>query len=238
MSAHVETGAVRIPIDKVFSDEDYQPRMKGLEEKHVRLLLTSDPGTWPPLVVTPEEGGYAVIDGFHRYEAARRFGLKDLPCQVKPSAGYPEAFEANIKHGLPLSLEDRKGYARWLYEYERPNGERLSYREIGRRCGLSHHTVKAAISGENSSGQYAHSYREEKDPMEKLVSLLYKGYRDGTGTSLIGSLFSKKTPQQQRVEYVRKVLSSYEPEDRSGIARALSELGSACLEASKPYLLR
>jgi ParB-like chromosome segregation protein Spo0J len=238
MTAHAETGLARIPIDKIFCEEGYQPRIKGLEEKHVRLLLTSDPGTWPPLVVTPEEDGYAIIDGAHRYEAARRLGLKDLPCQVKPSAGYPEAFEANIRHGLPLSLEDRKAYARWIYEHEKPNSEKLSYREIGRRCGLSHHTVKAAISGASPSGQYAQSYREEKDPMEKLVSLLYKAYRDGTGTSLIGSLFSKKTPQQQRVEYVRRVLSSYEPEDRSGIARALSELGSACLEASKPYLSR
>jgi ParB-like chromosome segregation protein Spo0J len=238
MTTHAETGLARIPIDEIFPDDGYQPRLRGLEEKHVRLLLTSDPGTWPPLEVTPEDDGYAIIDGAHRYEAARRLGLKDLPCQVKPSAGYSEAFEANIRHDLPLSLEDRKAYAKWLYEYERPNGERLSYREIGRRCGLSHHTVKAAISGERSSGQDAQSYREEKDPIEKLVSLLYRAYRDRTGTSRIGSLFSKKTPQQQRVEYVRGVLSSYEPEDRYEIARALGELGSACLEASKPYLSR
>jgi len=238
MSTHTETGIVRIPIDRIFPDEWCQPRLKGLEEKHVKLLLTSDPDAWPPLVVTPEEDGYAIVDGFHRYEAAWRLGLKDLRCQVKSSAGYPEAFEANVRHGLPLSLEDRKAYAKWLYEYERPNGERLSYREIGRRCCLSHHTVKAAISGENVGGQDAHSYREEKDPMEKLVSLLYKAYRDGTGTSLIGALFSKKTPQQQQVEHVRRILSSYEPEDRSEIARALIVLGSACLEASKPYLSR
>src|SRR5215211_7126833 len=102
MSTHADAGAVRIPIDTIFPDEGYQPRLKGLEVKHIRLLLTSDPDTWPPLVVTPKEDGYAIVDGFHRYEAARRLGLTDLPCQVRPSAGYPDAFEANIKHGLPL----------------------------------------------------------------------------------------------------------------------------------------
>lgn len=238
MTAHSQTGLARIPIDEIISDEGYQPRMKGLEKRHVRLLEASDPATWLPLVVTPEDGGYAIIDGFHRYEAARLLGLKELSCRVEPTAGYQEAFEANVRHGLPLSLEDRKAYARWLYEYEKPNGQRLSYREIGRRCGLSHHTVKAAILGESPSGQDAQSYRQEKDPVEKLVSLLYEAYRDGAGTSLLDSLFSKKTSQQQRVEHVRRVLSNYETEDRSKVARALGELGGACLEASQSYLSR
>src|SRR5215216_4354857 len=160
MSTHTETEAVRIPIDRIFPDEGYQPRLKGWEEKHVRLLLTSDPDTWPPLVVTPQEDGYAIVDGFHRYEAAKRLGLKELACQIKSSAGYQEACEANVKHGLPLSVEDRKTYARWLYENEMPEGKRLSYREIGRRCGLSDKTAKAAIE----NAENPRSTREALDP--------------------------------------------------------------------------
>src|SRR5215208_5692953 len=172
MSTHTETETVRIPIDQIFPAEGYQPRLKGLEEKHIRLLLTSDPATWPPLVVTPKEGGYAIIDGFHRYEAAKRLGLGDLPCQVESSAGYPEAFAANIKHGLPLSLEDRKAYARWLYDHETANGEKLSYREIGRRSGLSDKTAKAAIEGKGAENPQPD--REASDPVERLLRLVDK----------------------------------------------------------------
>ena len=109
--------AQKILLHKLHADERYQPRIAGLDEKHIKLLLASDPDTWPPLLVTPNDvGGYDIIDGFHRFEAAHRLGLKELLCIVQAGAGYPEAFEANQRHGLPLSLEDRKDFARWLHE--------------------------------------------------------------------------------------------------------------------------
>ncbi len=219
MSVHAETGTVRIPIDRIFPDERYQPRMKGLEEKHLRLLLSSDPATWPPLAVTPEKGGYAIIDGFHRYEAAKRLGLKEIACQINPSADYPEAFEANIKHGLPLSLDDRKAYARWLYENETPDGKRLSYREIGRRCGLSDKTAKAAIE---EGAENPRPTREAPDPEERLLRSVEKIV-----------YFDEQVPSRW---YVREYIALFEEDYQREVAESFAEFGRSLVEGAKPYL--
>lgn len=219
MSTHAETRAVRIPIDRIFPDERYQPRMKGLVDEHVRLLLSSDPVTWPPLVVTPEKGGCAIIDGFHRYEAAKRLGLKELACEIKPSAGYPEAFEANLKHGLPLSLNDRKAYARWLYENETLEGKRLSYREIGRRCGLSDKTAKAAIE---IGADFPRPTREAPDPEERLLRLVEKIV-----------YFDEQVPSRW---YVREYITLFEEDYQREVAESFTEFGRSLVEGAKPYL--
>jgi hypothetical protein len=220
MSTHTETGTVRIPTDKIFPDEGYQPRLKGLEEKHVRLLLSSDPTNWPPLAVAPSEDGYAIIDGFHRYEAAKRLGLKELFCWVEPSTGYPEAFEANMSHGLPLSIEDRKAYARWLHEYERPNGERLSYREIGRRCGLSDKTAKSAVEG--TDAEIPQQSREVSDPVDRLFRAVEKVI-----------YFDELVPSKW---YVRHYIALFEGEYQRDVAESFAAFGRALVEGAKPYL--
>jgi hypothetical protein len=220
MTAQVETGAVRIPMDKIFSEERYQPRLKGLEEKHVKLLLSSDPEAWPPLVVTPENGGYAIIDGFHRYEAAKRLGLTELICQLAPSAGYPEAFEANVRHGLPLSVEDRKAYARWLYENETPDGKRLSYRDLGRRCGLSDKTAKAAIE---DSAENPRPTREAPDPEERLLRSVERIV-----------YFDEQVPSRW---YVREYIALYFKEDyQREVAESFAQFGRSLIEGAKPFL--
>ncbi len=69
-----------IELARLRANEEFQPRYGGLDERHVRLLIGTDPAEWPPLLVKPNElGGYDLIDGFHRYEAAVRLGLSALP---------------------------------------------------------------------------------------------------------------------------------------------------------------
>src|SRR5262249_3477547 len=103
---------VMIPLAQLRPNPDLQPRDRGLDDRHVRLLIASDPATWPPLGVTPnDEGGYDIYAGFHRFEAGRQLGLAALPCVVDPDAGYPEAVADNLAHGLPLDLRDRKTFA-------------------------------------------------------------------------------------------------------------------------------
>lgn len=46
-----------IPRDRLTPNADYQPRGGGLSESHVRLLIESDPSGWPPLLVSPADGG-------------------------------------------------------------------------------------------------------------------------------------------------------------------------------------
>src|SRR5262249_52777228 len=67
------TEPLRIPLARIVADEAYQPRVSGLDRKHLALLAASDPADWPPLLVTPlGNAQYALIDGWHRYADAQR----------------------------------------------------------------------------------------------------------------------------------------------------------------------
>lgn len=135
-----------VPLSLLRRDTDFQPRGNGLDPDNLERLLVSDPETWPPILVTPNGDGYTVLDGAHRVEAATRLKLSALRCDVIDNGDYPDAVQANLRHGLPLSKADRKEYARYLFEQD-PS---LSYSELGRRCGLSDKTAKAAVHDADS----------------------------------------------------------------------------------------
>lgn len=135
---------IELPLDALAPDEAYQPR-SGLDEEHLERLRCSDVADWPPLLVSPADevpGGYFLIDGFHRYQVAKERQLQTVRCTVIPDAGYEEAFAANLKHGLPLSMQDRKEYAKWLGEHS----PEMSTREIAHKAGLSQSTVSQITS--------------------------------------------------------------------------------------------
>lgn len=220
-----------IRLDRLRANEDYQPRETGIEERHVRLLEASEPSDWPPLLVTPNDlGGYDVVDGFHRLRAALRLGLECLPCVVDPLAGYPEGVEANLRHGLPLPVGDRKAYARWLHEQD-PS---LTYREIGRRTGLNHETVRRAIEGQDPDAAEAPAGENRQpvsaDPIRQLVRQVDRAYRGGYGRAWLGA-GSAGNPKP-----FRRALESYDDDSRPMVAKAMNAFGHACLAAAAPYL--
>lgn len=227
----VDTGSIKgvrvIALEDLVADEGYQPR-EGLSTKHVALLAASEPEEWPPLLVTPcNAGGYYVIDGFHRLEAAKRLGLEELRCVVDRQAGIHEAFAANLKHGLPLTLEERREYACWLHQLD-PS---LSLRELGRRCGLSHHTVKDALE-RVEGGQSAHTDRETADAVKRLVRLAHRAAADWQASPLAIFFGSDR---QQRAEHVRRQLEGYDAGERPTVAAALVKIGVALIEGARPY---
>ena len=206
-------GIQLIPMSQLTADERYQARGDGLSEAHVQLLMESDPQTWPPVLVEPQDDGtYGLRDGFHRHEAGSRLELSALLCCVVEGAGYPEAVAANLTHGLPLSKADRKDAARWWAERE-PD---LSYREIGRRVGLSDKTVKAAITED----EHPKTQRQTPDPATRFVSHLIRTYEAGA----------------PGVRALQREIAAYNDEWRAYIAEALARLGEELTEAAAPYL--
>lgn len=200
-----------LSLSQLRPDDEFQPRSAGLVEAHVQLLLESDPASWPPLLVTPHAGGgYDLIDGFHRFEAARRLGLTTLPCRVDPAADYFSGVAANTRHGLPLSAADRKAAARWLAELE-PD---LSYRELGRRVGLSDKTVKRALAEVTGTAR-------SSTPPDAVERWLRQTYR-------LDAPPSRAT--------VRAEIEAYVAEDRAEVARFYARVGRVLLEATQPYL--
>ncbi|WP_081736413.1 ParB/RepB/Spo0J family partition protein [Amycolatopsis orientalis] len=84
------------------------PRTSGEDPEHVEALLSAEWELPPILVHRPT---MQVVDGLHRLKAARVRG--DTKIRAKfvdgtESDAFVLAVEANIRHGLPLSLADRK----------------------------------------------------------------------------------------------------------------------------------
>jgi hypothetical protein len=222
--------SILIRIDLLRSNDQYQPRLGGLNEAHVQILTGSDVAEWPPLLVTPnEEGGFDVIDGNHRLAAARLMAIENLQCVIDPEAGYPEAVAANLRHGLPLSIPERKQYARWL-KHHYPE---LSFREIGRQCGLHHETVARTLAppedGDDAeTGENRQFIRP--DLIRKLVRQVERAYELGQGRTFFG-LGSAGSPKP-----FSRAIADYHEEDQPKVAKALNAFGQACIQAAAPYL--
>lgn len=213
MTEHPTPGEpVMIPLDLISDDTYYQPRTAGISESHVKVLMESDPAAWPPALISPPENGmHRVIDGAHRVEAARRLKLPALPCRIDSDADYFTAVQANIAHGLPLAINDRKAAARWLAKSE-PN---LSLREIGRRVGLSDKTVRRAIESGNAESPQESPARS---PLSRWFSRTY-------GLDPIPS--SRE---------VARDIALYDDDERSEVARVYADIGKALVDGAAPYL--
>jgi ParB-like chromosome segregation protein Spo0J len=115
------------------------PRLGGINDAHVKRLVECG-ADLPPIVV--HRPTMRVIDGMHRLYAAIRNRRDQV--QVRYFDGDDdEAFmlsvELNVKHGLPLSLADRKVAAQRILESD----VSLSDRAIASKTGLSDKTIAA-----------------------------------------------------------------------------------------------
>ncbi len=107
--------------------------------EHIRLLAQSDT-PFPPVIV--HRATMRLIDGVHRLEATRLLKRDSIAARFfdgTDADAYALAVHANVAHGLPLSLAERKAAAVRLMDLHPQWSDRL----IARTTGLSHHTVGA-----------------------------------------------------------------------------------------------
>lgn len=84
------------------------PRSTGIDLEHVRNLVESATPL-PPIVV--HRSTMQIVDGFHRVAAALHQGLDVVKVQFVDGPAdlvFAMAVRANVAHGLPLSLADRR----------------------------------------------------------------------------------------------------------------------------------
>lgn len=115
------------------------PRVGGEDEAHVRALAEAESELPPIFVHRPT---MRVIDGMHRLRAARLRGRRSISVRFFDGPAdlvFALAVEANVAHGMPLSLRDREAAAARLVR-EHPD---WSDRVIARTSGLSAKTVGA-----------------------------------------------------------------------------------------------
>ena len=97
---------------------------------------------------------YWLSDGFHRYHAQSRMGLKTVMVAYTPGSredARMDAFKANVRHGLPLSREDK------IFKVEQalkdPLHKDKSDREIAALCVVSRSLVGAVRRPETKEKQ-------------------------------------------------------------------------------------
>ncbi|MFB6980779.1 ParB/RepB/Spo0J family partition protein [Streptomyces scopuliridis] len=135
-----------LPVD-VLKEAD-SPRQAGIDPAHVALLAENVDQLPPILVHRPT---LRVIDGMHRLHAARlanREHVKVMYFDGPETEAFLLAVRANIEHGLPLSLTDRKRSARRILR----SFPEWSDRAIAENVGLSSKTVGALRRVSPASG--------------------------------------------------------------------------------------
>lgn len=126
-----------MPIEDVLPADS--PRLRGEDVDHIQSLAQLD-DELPPILVHRKT--MRVIDGMHRLKAARLRGARVIDVTFydgDDAEAFVMAVKANIEHGLPLSLADRKAAAGRII---RSNPE-WSDRAIAEVSGLSAKTVGA-----------------------------------------------------------------------------------------------
>lgn len=114
------------------------PRLSGECASHTEMLAQVD-HAMPPIVV--HKNTMKVIDGFHRLRAAAMRGEEWIEVKLFDGdevAAFILAVEANILHGLPLSLADRTAAAERIVRFN----PAWSDRAIAASTGLAASTVK------------------------------------------------------------------------------------------------
>ncbi|MCY9786614.1 ParB/RepB/Spo0J family partition protein [Nocardiopsis sp. EMB25] len=131
------TTSERVPVDLLLDADS--PRVEGVDPDHVERL-TERIDELPPILV--HRTTMRVIDGMHRLQAARlsnRATIEVIYFDGPDPDCFIAAVEANIRHGLPLTLSDRKESAKKILATH----PEWSDRAIAAKVGLSGKTVGA-----------------------------------------------------------------------------------------------
>jgi len=133
---------MKLKLSDIKQHAELQPRIK-INDETVEIYANTFEQL-PPIVIFQIEGakGWYLVDGWHRFAAARKLGLAEIEV-IKETGTWDEAkeyaFDANIKHGLALSLAERKKAAelKLILHTERSNSW------IAEECGIDAETVKS-----------------------------------------------------------------------------------------------
>ena len=160
----LNTGGAWAPVATILLRPEIQPRMKldmDVIERYGRQL-----DELPPLTV--QSSSFVLLDGYQRYEAALRTGREFVRIEevdVADADLEDYAFEANLRHGVPLSGAERERAAkRYLGRHDDVDDQALA-----EWAGL---TVGAIQSWRVPPAQCAPPAAAEKKPGKKKAPTL------------------------------------------------------------------
>jgi ParB family chromosome partitioning protein len=138
--AGVDTRAV--PIDLIAASA-YQPRQQRDEERLAELVdSVRTHGLLQPVVVREVDGGYQLVAGGRRLEAARRAGLSEVPAVLRECTD-AESLELALVENLQREdlnpLDSAQAYRRLIDDFH------LSQDDVARRVGRSRSAVSNSL---------------------------------------------------------------------------------------------
>ncbi len=104
----------QLRLSNITIDAGIQPRAKGLNEAKVEEYRAAiqDGDEFPPLIVYQSDlNTLWLSEGFHRAEAYKRAGVKQVPCIVRKGERKDARLNAcgsNYAHGLPRTNDDKR----------------------------------------------------------------------------------------------------------------------------------
>lgn len=134
------TGEI-VDLEVALIDPGPVVRAVGIDQDHATALVPSIESL-PPIITRASGERLTLIDGAHRLEAHRIAGrgtIKGVVVDLSDAEAFEEAVKANIAHGKPLTLAERKTAAATLLEL-RPE---WSNSHLASVVGLSDKTVAA-----------------------------------------------------------------------------------------------
>lgn len=132
---------MKLKLGEIKLNKELTPR-EGINKSIVNIYENSF-NDLPPIDVFWIEGkdGWWLVDGWHRYEAAKNLGKKQI--EVNEHQGtFDDAkefsFDSNLKHGQPLTLNERKEAAKLKLIRHTERSDNWT----GEDCGIADHTVR------------------------------------------------------------------------------------------------
>lgn len=137
----------QIPLDDIVADETIQVRVNGLSEdnlQRIQAVLENGGTIDEPIIVYETTDGLILADGFHRVEVHRRLNRPTILGVIRQGT-YQDAVDfaedANLKHGQPLTNDDKKSLL--FRRLERGHDwQQASFESIGKALGVSRDTVR------------------------------------------------------------------------------------------------
>jgi ParB-like chromosome segregation protein Spo0J len=212
---------------------------RELDTKYVESLIASNnPGEWPPIIVTASyeglpQGKYACVTGQHRIAAAWALQLPTIRAVVRQFSSDTEItiarWEDNLKHGH-ISHKERKEAA-ILFKSLHPE---MSFREIGRRVGLSDVTAKNAIesaqatrTGDERQDSYNATLRNEIKRLKTALKNVFEKEYEPRKVLGVNMRVSKANAGADDTEY-RAFRLAYEFADEPDAIAILKSLAQSC----------
>lgn len=116
-------------LNDIKIDMNHYPREYYSDDTAEKYAQAMKMGSkFPPVMVAKIEGTTYLVDGLHRLKAHQKNCEEHIQAEINSKISsfqelYIEAVKTNIRHGRPLSVDDRENIAKKLAEFQLEEGE-------------------------------------------------------------------------------------------------------------------